>query len=416
LPGDSFPAVTYSVADHIGSCNVVFGAEADFVNREEYTPYGETTGGSFAKKLYRFSGKERDEESGVYYYGARYCAPWLCRWLTPDPLGLVAGLNPYQYCSNNPLVQRDDSGLQDETATNVETRPFKVNIDEIVPVAKGGSPTDPANKDFKEDLTNSRHKQAHLETTSRIAPPKEMVSLAAAKAEGSYAFREASTGMFAKSFDQTKELKEIASYAERYIADKYKPMTDRDTANTANRIIREIISGSRKTPATIADQVSLVREAFTVSKIDYKTWELSGTGVKVGKLPAGGMSGGAPSVPDLETSVETPPSSKARPPRLTITPPPVGGGVVTLDPKPGAAAIVASLMVPVIIDGMIMYVKEVRKQPILGIPPAAAGLGAPATLLTARGGYGSLLRSPADVAREKRTKVNSRGNPRSGGW
>ena len=41
------------------------------VNREEFTPYGETSFGSFAKKRYRFTGKERDEESGLNYHGAQ---------------------------------------------------------------------------------------------------------------------------------------------------------------------------------------------------------------------------------------------------------------------------------------------------------------------------------------------------------
>ena len=44
------------------------------------TPYGETSFGSYARKRYRFTGKERDEESGLSYHGARYYAPWLGRW------------------------------------------------------------------------------------------------------------------------------------------------------------------------------------------------------------------------------------------------------------------------------------------------------------------------------------------------
>ena len=63
------------------------------INREEYTPYGETSFGSFARKRYRFTGKERDEESGLYYHGARYYAPWLARWVSSDPLGPVDGIN-----------------------------------------------------------------------------------------------------------------------------------------------------------------------------------------------------------------------------------------------------------------------------------------------------------------------------------
>ncbi len=53
-----------------------WGPARDFdANREEYSPYGETTFGSFARKRYRYTRRERDEESGLYYHGARYYAP-----------------------------------------------------------------------------------------------------------------------------------------------------------------------------------------------------------------------------------------------------------------------------------------------------------------------------------------------------
>ena len=81
------------------------------VNREEYTPYGETSFGSFARKRYRFTGKERDEESGLSYHGARYYTPWLGRWTAADPAGMVDGLNLYRYSKNAPLNWADPSGL-----------------------------------------------------------------------------------------------------------------------------------------------------------------------------------------------------------------------------------------------------------------------------------------------------------------
>ena len=87
---DASPLVPYHLGDHLGSSAVVVGGDNSqanaFINREEYFPYGETSFGSFAKKRYRYSGKERDEESGLYYYGARYLAPWLLRWVSCDPL------------------------------------------------------------------------------------------------------------------------------------------------------------------------------------------------------------------------------------------------------------------------------------------------------------------------------------------
>ncbi|MFL5591463.1 MAG: RHS repeat domain-containing protein, partial [Ktedonobacteraceae bacterium] len=88
-PDDRGPAVQFHLGDHLGSSNLVINQDGSFINREEYTPYGETSFGSFAKKRYRFTGKKRDEESRLYYHGARYYAPWLARWASSDPVGLI---------------------------------------------------------------------------------------------------------------------------------------------------------------------------------------------------------------------------------------------------------------------------------------------------------------------------------------
>jgi RHS repeat-associated protein len=50
---------------------------------------------------YRYTDKERDDSSGLYYYGARYLAPWLTRWISPDSAGAVDGLNLYVFASDN---------------------------------------------------------------------------------------------------------------------------------------------------------------------------------------------------------------------------------------------------------------------------------------------------------------------------
>ena len=63
-PGGRDPAVKYHLGDHLGSSNAVIDGTGALINREEYTPYGETSFGSYASKRYRFTGKERDEESG----------------------------------------------------------------------------------------------------------------------------------------------------------------------------------------------------------------------------------------------------------------------------------------------------------------------------------------------------------------
>ncbi|HMQ55779.1 MAG TPA: RHS repeat-associated core domain-containing protein, partial [Anaerolineae bacterium] len=112
FPDDTAPAVQYQLGDHLGSSHVVIDGAGSLINREEFSPYGETSFGSFAKKRYRFTGQERDEESGLAYHGARYYAPWLARWLSCDPAGMVDGLNLYVYTRGNPICFYDASGRQ----------------------------------------------------------------------------------------------------------------------------------------------------------------------------------------------------------------------------------------------------------------------------------------------------------------
>ena len=64
-PEDSTPGSQFHIRDHLGSTAVLVDQKGAWINREEYTPYGETSFGSFSKKRYRFAGKERDgEEQG----------------------------------------------------------------------------------------------------------------------------------------------------------------------------------------------------------------------------------------------------------------------------------------------------------------------------------------------------------------
>jgi len=115
-PEDRGPAAQFHLGDHLGSSNVVVDSAAALVNREEFTPYGETSFGSFAKKRYRFTGIERDEESGFTYHGARYCAPWMGRWISSDPLGLKGGVNLYECVADDPITRVDPAGTNDEEA------------------------------------------------------------------------------------------------------------------------------------------------------------------------------------------------------------------------------------------------------------------------------------------------------------
>ncbi|MBS1581381.1 MAG: VCBS repeat-containing protein, partial [Bacteroidetes bacterium] len=110
---DPTPPTKFNLEDHLGTSMVMLDPNGNLVNREEYYPFGETCFGAFAKKRYRYVGKEKDNESGLYYYGARYYAPWMCRFISVDPLAAkYAHLNPYNYAGNKPIGDLDIDGMQ----------------------------------------------------------------------------------------------------------------------------------------------------------------------------------------------------------------------------------------------------------------------------------------------------------------
>ncbi|SSC07649.1 RHS repeat-associated core domain-containing protein [bacterium endosymbiont of Bathymodiolus sp. 5 South] len=110
----------YQLTSHLQSNTLELDNKAQTLSYEHYYPYGGTAiiagkdKTQVQQKRYRYTGKERDDSSGLFYYGARYLAPWLTRWISPDSAGAVDGLNLYVYVNNNPLKYTDPTG-QDRT-------------------------------------------------------------------------------------------------------------------------------------------------------------------------------------------------------------------------------------------------------------------------------------------------------------
>jgi len=101
--------------DHLGSSNIVTDEAGAQVQLLEYTPYGTTSRneGSYDTN-YRFTGKELDQGTGLYFYGARYYDPEIGRFITPDSIVQAPydpqSLNRYTYCRNNPVKYTDPTG------------------------------------------------------------------------------------------------------------------------------------------------------------------------------------------------------------------------------------------------------------------------------------------------------------------
>ncbi|HOU99351.1 MAG TPA: RHS repeat-associated core domain-containing protein [Bacteroidales bacterium] len=104
-------------SDHLGSTGFVTDAEAKPVQHLQYLPFGELfvsqVAGNFDSR-YKFTGKERDEETGYDYFGARYYDSDLSQWLSVDPMSDVRpNISPYVYCQNNPVGRIDPNGALD---------------------------------------------------------------------------------------------------------------------------------------------------------------------------------------------------------------------------------------------------------------------------------------------------------------
>jgi insecticidal toxin complex protein TccC len=119
--------VRYSLSDHLGSSTLELDQQGGLIGQESYYPFGGTSWWAARSaveakyKTVRYSSKERDV-SGLYYYGFRYYAPWLYRWISPDPAGDVDGLNPFTFVRNDPLSKNDHSGLVSYNVTGLEER------------------------------------------------------------------------------------------------------------------------------------------------------------------------------------------------------------------------------------------------------------------------------------------------------
>ena len=109
-------------SDHLGSTSYVTGAKANITQFDAYLPYGELLvdeHSSSEEMPYKFNGKEFDQETGLYYYGARYMNPRTSLWYGVDPLAeKYPSVGGYVYCMENPTKLIDPNGKETHVALN----------------------------------------------------------------------------------------------------------------------------------------------------------------------------------------------------------------------------------------------------------------------------------------------------------
>ncbi|HET9057991.1 MAG TPA: SpvB/TcaC N-terminal domain-containing protein [Chitinophagaceae bacterium] len=162
----------YQLTDVLQSGIYELDENANLITYEEYYPYGGTSiiaaqnQTEVESKHYHYSFKEKDNVTGLYYYGMRYYAPWLGRWTCTDPAGTIDGLNVYAFVGGNPVTQVDVGGMvvAKKTKTTVQRNDNYKNMKDFhkgfgpTRVVKGAKPVKQI-KFNKKDKTSSRKKQ-----------------------------------------------------------------------------------------------------------------------------------------------------------------------------------------------------------------------------------------------------------------
>ena len=116
--GDAYEKMQfYYHPDHLGSSSYITNLNGEVVQHIEYVPFGEVfieERNNVWNTPYLFNAKEFDEETGMYYYGARYYEPRLSLWMSTDPLEEeYPNITTYGFCHNNPLILIDPDGMGD---------------------------------------------------------------------------------------------------------------------------------------------------------------------------------------------------------------------------------------------------------------------------------------------------------------
>ena len=133
IPNDTTKEETFFYhSDHLGSTSYITDDRGNITQYDAYLPYGEllVDEHSSSEDLpYKFNGKQFDEETGLYYYGARYLNPVTSLWMSVDPAAdRYPNISPYTYCANNPMIYIDPTGMYIEKGSQKEWKRRKSDV------------------------------------------------------------------------------------------------------------------------------------------------------------------------------------------------------------------------------------------------------------------------------------------------
>ena len=143
-------------SDHLGSTSYITDKDGNITQYDAYLPYGELLvdeHSSSEEMPYKFNGKEFDEETGLYYYGARYMNPVASIWYGVDPLAeKYPNMSAYVYCAANPINMIDPDGRDAQITINKDKKTITIKANIII---MGKYANDDTRKAYENSIMNT---------------------------------------------------------------------------------------------------------------------------------------------------------------------------------------------------------------------------------------------------------------------
>ena len=292
-PCQTDPIYRYQYSNHLGSASLELDDQAQIISYEEYHPYGTSayrsmkSGIEASPKRYRYTGMERDEESGLNYHGARYYAPWLGRWTTCDPLGPANSGNLYLAFRCSPPCFTDPTGGEDKFEPNgvgYRRREFSINVDESLPVGESGI-------SHKEAMRRAcdMDKRQLLEAYYNQGPKNNNVEFAPNRATSfpRVSLKDQPGAIFRPQLGGIKEWDEMSS---KILKEKL-PTLKGKSPGDAKKLLNKALIEEMKNPRTVAGKViseelesQLGRPAKELFSADFKSTAKWGQTIKGAKF------------------------------------------------------------------------------------------------------------------------------------
>ena len=166
----------YFEADELNSITSLTDSTGNLTDAYDYDSFGNSVSSSgTTDNPFRFTGREFDEETGLYYYRARYYDPKEGRFISEDPVGFTGDQNFYRYAGNSPINENDPSGYWGTNAHNQLIRnalaPCGVSDHDIKQIQKGSRHAD----DFK--FQGAEYSYMHSMTNGSSNPPQSAADM-----------------------------------------------------------------------------------------------------------------------------------------------------------------------------------------------------------------------------------------------